>query len=228
MNNFIPRDTPIFCICDDTNEFEKIKFKETRDSWVHRFGFTNFRMQKKLNRSSLSIESFKRKFEINFSQAFYDEVNSDNVSSVMDMLYFHLEFIRLARKLRKYKTHSIIIQYNTVLTKDIPISFLDNEVNAFKLDFSKGMKSLMDGYVRVNGPVSNLDMESGMLASPKFYASVLKDIGGHTIPIVYPNFDLNNLLKKTYLNKKHNFLYLSNYGHLQELEHVNNEYVKLI
>lgn len=228
MNNFIPRDTPIFCICDDTNEFEKIKFKETRDSWVHRFGFTNFRMQKKLSRSDLTIESFKKEFEINLIKGFNGDINSDNIFAVTSMIYFHLEFLRLARKLRKYKTHSIIIQYNTVLNKDIPISFLNNEVNAFKLDLSRGMKNLMDKAVTIKGPVSNLDIESGILASPAFYATILKDIKGTTIPIMYPNFGINMSLKNIYKNSKYNFLSLSNYEHLQELEHLNNEYVKLI
>ena len=151
MTEFIPRDIPIYCLVNHADDEEKEKAIRNRNEWVNRFGFTNFKFQESYNRHS-QLLTFRKSFNVGFLFDYEFKMKPGN-SNIMKSQSFRnlVDFYTLARKLRKLNGHSIIIQHNTMISQDIPISFLENDTNVF---------SIHNTYP---------DFISGMMCSPKFW-----------------------------------------------------------
>ena len=151
MTEFIPRDIPIYCLVNHADDEEKEKAIRNRNEWVNRFGFTNFKFQESYNRHS-QLTTFRKSFNVGFLFDYDFKTKPGNSAILRSQSFrFLIDFYTLARKLRKLHSHSIFIQHDTMISEDIPISFLENDTNVF---------SMHNAYP---------DFMNGMMCSPKFW-----------------------------------------------------------
>ena len=158
---FIPRDIPIYCFSYNNEMLDRVK--QIRDKWTQRWGFTNFIIQenvssgyyfKSIERSDL-YEKFKRMQSYGREGFLGNERAIINLNSRLNLAY-------LAKKIRTKEKHAIIIQYNTILKNDIPISALNNDITFF--DIGKGARS------------ASILYNSGIMMSPSYARSHCRDV----------------------------------------------------
>ena len=165
---FIPRDIPIYCLCDENDEKQKLKFIETRNSWVKRFGFTNFKMQRKLRLEENAVEKFEEFEKILFKRSENQEKFNNYITK--KLAYNIIDHMILAKKLKNKKTHSIVINYHSVLVKDIPIDFMSKDVCCFSLDNTTQFKVFRENFHLLGTEINfNMNFSSGYMLSPKFF-----------------------------------------------------------
>lgn len=197
MTEFIPRDIPIYMLVNKRDPIELEKARAARAEWI-RFGFNNIHFQNSFS-STQQFHSFLNDFELYINPfenvIFDDNLNLDDVLKTGSFRFF-IDFHTLARKLRNLNSHSIFIQHDTVITKDIPATLLNNDVNVLKLQSEY------------------LDFKNGMLCSPSYWHAVTNYIKAFSkreikMQLIYRNYANNILLletlKPTFKNKKTNF-----------------------
>jgi len=173
MTEFIPRDIPIYCTVNHADDYEKEIAIKNKAEW-ERYGFTNFKFQESYNRSTRIRTLLKEELRIGLIvDDNFKEIEGNSAKYKTQAMRFFIDFWTLARKLRRLRSHSIFIPFDTVIQKDIPADFLNYDVNVFKIHESYP------------------DMRNGMLASPSFWNTSIERaryiLAGH-------NLDLNKVI----------------------------------
>lgn len=130
---FIPRDTPIYCFVAN-NEKDLDRARQTRDVWTKRWGYTNFIIQERVSINTFVKNIVPDKFKTERVQKAAREKS----------FYYAANFIYLMEKLKSKSQHSIIIQSNTLLYNDLPRHYTNNDISFFKIN-QNGNINFRDG-----------------------------------------------------------------------------------
>ena len=141
---FIPRDTPIYCFVAN-NEKDLDRARQTRDVWTKRWGYTNFIIQERVN-----IDVYLKSIFPEWGDIFNEHEKSVAVRSLQNRT---ADFIYLNKKLKNKNRQSLIIQSNTLLVNDLPKSYLDNHISFLSLNKDNSI-DIRNG-VMVSGAWSN-------------------------------------------------------------------------
>jgi len=129
MTEYIPRDIPIYCLCDKENEIDINRAQTTWDVFHQRWGLWNFKRQLRMTRRHQAVAVL---------QGFNNNLLAGSIGFSLSTrqfirLFQLLDIVRIFHKIRALDTPVIVVQAGTTLKYDIPARYMDNDISFFRM-----------------------------------------------------------------------------------------------